>query len=425
MGRLAGCEPGAAKAAEPNSLEQEKTIARYPEPKLPIRPILSFASFTGKADAGLPSVEDAGQCIRVTSGRIATALGLQFAGIKSGDEVLLPAYYCSSMVDAIEAVSAVPVFYKCRADLSVDMNNVASRITERTRALLAAHYFGFPQEMVGIREYCDEQGLVLIEDCAHAYFGHYRGNRLGAYGDFAITSEMKFFPVSDGGTLIFPQGKERQISLQSGGSGFEAKSVINDIERSVGYGRLQPFNLLLKLPLLLKDWIWRSLKWLLRYFGEKSLSSNGNYFQSLGPDSSYGGYGFDKKWMHVRMSRFSQYLIGRLPRARIIEIRRRNFKRLLDALSSCKNAQPFYASLPDGVVPYAFPLLISNVDEVFPVLKREGIPILRWEDIDQTACEVSSRYAKELLQLPCHQEITEKELEWMISRIQSVLNSAQ
>ena len=164
---------------------------RYPEPEIPIHPILSFSSFTGFGNTGVQSIEDAGEAIWVTSGRVAIAQGLQMRGIAHGDEVLLPAYSCWAVVEAVKAVGAEPVFYKCQADLSVDLQDVATKITSQTRCLLVVHFFGFPQNMIEIAAFSHKNRLVLVEDCAHAYFSQYRGRPLGSFGSFAIASAMK------------------------------------------------------------------------------------------------------------------------------------------------------------------------------------------------------------------------------------------
>ena len=274
--------------------------------------------------------------------------------------------------------------------------------------------------MIEIAAFSHKNRLVLVEDCAHAYFSQYRGRPLGSFGSFAIASAMKFFPVSDGGCLVFPGESMRDVSLHSGGSGFEAKSLINNFERSVRYGRFQPFTLLLKIPILFKDWIWSMMKKRSHSFSYGEESGPG----SLAPESSYGGVGFDDSWMEVTISRFSRFLIRRLPRERIVNLRRRNFQRLLESFSTIYGARPLFNELPEGVVPYVFPLLVPAFDQVFPVLKREGVPILRWEDVDENACDVSARYSMELLQFPCHQEISAKELDWMIGRIQAALKAS-
>jgi len=394
--------------------------ARFPEPELPVRPVLSFSGLSGRRRTSSSSIEDAGRVVWLTSGRVAIALGLEYHGISGGDEVLLPAYNCSTMVDAIEAVGAVPVFYRCDVDLSPDMADVEGKISERTKAMLAVHFFGFPQQIERFVELSRSHGLVLIEDCAHAYFGEYAGRPLGAFGDFSIASAMKFFPVSDGGCLVFPDGSVPERQLRSGGLGFEIKSIVNNVERAVRYGRFSLLKWPLSLLIACKDRAWSAIK---KRSADVDHAKNDGH-ESLGPNSSYGGFGFDHHWVNVRISWFSRLLIRYLPRARNVEKRRSHYLKLLASLSGFANAKPLFNKLSDGVVPYVFPLVVTPVDEVFRELKTAGVPILRWEDIDQSVCDVSSRYSRELLQFPCHQDVSDEELTWMIERIRSALRPA-
>lgn len=68
-----------------------------------------------------------------------------------------------------------------------------TRLSERTRALLAYHQYGFPQDMDRIRDVAADRKCVLIEDCAHALAGQYKGAPLGTLGDFAVYSFSKYF----------------------------------------------------------------------------------------------------------------------------------------------------------------------------------------------------------------------------------------
>ncbi|MDZ4244067.1 MAG: DegT/DnrJ/EryC1/StrS family aminotransferase, partial [Candidatus Doudnabacteria bacterium] len=68
----------------------------------------------------------------------------------------------------------------------------AKRLSDRTRAILVYHQYGFPQDMDKIMATAREKNLVVIEDCAHAVFSHYRGRRLGFIGDYSIFSFSKW-----------------------------------------------------------------------------------------------------------------------------------------------------------------------------------------------------------------------------------------
>jgi len=68
----------------------------------------------------------------------------------------------------------------------------AKRLSDRTRAILVYHQYGFPQDMDKIMAAAREKNLIVIEDCAHAVFSHHRGKRLGFLADYSIFSFSKW-----------------------------------------------------------------------------------------------------------------------------------------------------------------------------------------------------------------------------------------
>ena len=74
------------------------------------------------------------------------------------------------MVDPVVWRGVNAVFYRLHPDTSPDVDDIAHRLTSRTRAVLVVHYFGFPQPLEQLRAFCDAHVLILIEDCAHAFF---------------------------------------------------------------------------------------------------------------------------------------------------------------------------------------------------------------------------------------------------------------
>ena len=91
--------------------------------------------------------------------------------IGKNDKVLLPAYHCIAMVEPVVWSNATPVFYKINADTSVDLDDIRTRLDSSTKLLLITHYFGFPQDLSKLRIFCDEHHILMLEDCAHAFFG--------------------------------------------------------------------------------------------------------------------------------------------------------------------------------------------------------------------------------------------------------------
>lgn len=365
-----------------------------------------------------PSILDANYKTFVTSGRIAITLSLIDAKVGNGDAVLVPAYHCSSMIEPVVQVNAKPVFYRVNKDTTVDLQDLALKCTPDVRAILVTHYFGFPQDLQPIRELCDKKGIVLIEDCAHSFFGTLGSHSIGTIGDYSIASIMKFFPVYDGGCLASRHPLNIQ-EITSAGRGFEIKSFLNTIENSLSYGRLNSIGFFLKPPLQLKDFLWSRFK-------KRRSTSGGDV--SLAPGASDGGYGLDANWLHKSMSRFSQYIMSHSNFRKMVEVRRRNYLHIHKRFSKLSNCEPLYKELPEHVVPYVYPLKVANPEGIFHPMKIRGIPIIRfgeflWEGVDETTCPNSIKLSKSIFQFPCHQVLTESEIGWMTSQVAEIITN--
>jgi len=398
-------------------------MVNFPRARIPASPVLSLASFSSAKDQHVPSVLDAGEVRFVTSGKRAIALALQQMKIGKNDKVLLPAYHCIAMVEPVIQANATPVFYKINSDTSIDLDDIQARLDDSTKLLLAVHYFGFPQNLSKIRSFCDEHNILLLEDCAHSFFGEYDGRPLGSFGDYAIASTIKFFPTSEGGCLVSSSHPTSSLHLKSAGVGFEMKAALNALERGFEYGRMGFLQKLIYLPMWLKNFIWGYVK--------KSVSSEKIDFgprASFGPEASDGGFAIEERWRNKKSSFFSQYLIKRASQTRIATRRRENYITLLKALTGLPGCHPLFARLPDGVIPYVFPLIVEEPEKFFKPLKNLGIPIIRfgeflWHSIDENSYPVSTSLSKQVFQFPCHQELMPAELDWMIREIRGVFLS--
>ena len=407
-----------------NALEKEKPptevdikIADYPPPRIPTAPILSFASLNFEGGKRPPSILDAGEARFVTSGRVAIALALRQMKVNAGDTVLVPSYHCASMIEPVIWSGATPVFYRINSDTSVNLDDIAAKVTASTKVLMVTNYFGFPQNLSKIRAFCDARGLLMLEDCAHSFLGQHNGKSVGSYGDYAIASSMKFFPVYEGGCLVSARHSLTDVSLRGAGPGFEAKVVFNTLEDGFEYHRLGLIKVLMWLPMFLKNFLWGQIK------ARKPANST-----SLSPGSSDGGFGFDPNWLDKRSSYFSRVMLKLVSRRRMALLRRRNYQKLFDALSGLPGCRPLFETLPDGVYPWVFPLLTDDPTKIFKILKRAGVPIVRfgeylWPGVDATVCTASVDLSKRVLQFPCHQELRQSEIEWMIAEIKDTLLS--
>jgi len=145
--------------------------------------------------------------ITVSSGTAALHLSLRAAGVGPGDEVIVPAFTFVASASAARYVGAEPVFCDVVSPtrFNIDPEDVARRITPRTRAVVAVHFCGYPAEILALRSLCDQHGLVLIEDCAQA-IGAFVGDgprRVGTVGELGAFSffSKKQLCVGEGGMV--------------------------------------------------------------------------------------------------------------------------------------------------------------------------------------------------------------------------------
>jgi dTDP-4-amino-4,6-dideoxygalactose transaminase len=119
----------------------------------------------------------------VGSGTDALRLAVQAAALGAGDEVLIQANAFVAAVEALHDAGARPVPVDVRLDdLGPDPDDLAARVTTRTRGILVVHLYGLPVDMGPILALARERGLVVIEDCSHAHGATLDGRRVGGFG---------------------------------------------------------------------------------------------------------------------------------------------------------------------------------------------------------------------------------------------------
>jgi len=127
-------------------------------------------------------------------------------GLLPGDEILAPAYHHGSEIEALVQAGLEPRFYEATEILEPDEAELEQLLTARSRALYLIHYLGFPQDAAHWRRFCDEHGLLLIEDAAQAWLASHNGRAVGSEGDLAIFCLYKTFGLPDGAALVLRRG---------------------------------------------------------------------------------------------------------------------------------------------------------------------------------------------------------------------------
>lgn len=130
--------------------------------------------------------------VAVNTGTSALHVALLAAGIKSGDEVITVSMTFIATVSAIRYTGATPVFVDVDpVTATMDVAQIESKITPRTRAIMPVHLYGQPADMDPIMEIAKRHNLVVIEDAAQAHAAEYKTRRVGGIGHVAGFS---FYP---------------------------------------------------------------------------------------------------------------------------------------------------------------------------------------------------------------------------------------
>ena len=142
----------------------------------------------------------------VDSGTSALELALEAAGVKPGDEVIVPTFTFIATATAVSVLGATPVFADVDEDtLTLSPRSVASLMTAKTKAIVPVHLFGQPADMDPLMSLAKTGNVKVIEDCAQSHLASYRRRATGTIGHLAAFS---FYPsknlgaAGDAGAIV-------------------------------------------------------------------------------------------------------------------------------------------------------------------------------------------------------------------------------
>ena len=162
-------------------------------------------TFTHKCNEWIEQKTGTAKALLTTSCTHATEMAALLAGIKPGDEVIMPSYTFVSTADAFVLRGATVVFVDIRPDtMNIDETLIEDAITDKTRAIVPVHYAGVSCEMDTIMDIARRHNLLVIEDAAQGVLSDYKGQALGSIGDYGCFSfhETKNYSMGEGGCLL-------------------------------------------------------------------------------------------------------------------------------------------------------------------------------------------------------------------------------
>jgi dTDP-4-amino-4,6-dideoxygalactose transaminase len=136
--------------------------------------------------------------LATSSGTAALICALKAVGLEPGDEVIVPAYKFIASFSAVISAGGVPVLAEIDDSLDIDPDDIARRLTPRTKAVMPVHMLGNPCAMDEITAACRKRGLRLVEDACQANGASYRGRPVGSIGEIGAFSLNIFKTVTSG-----------------------------------------------------------------------------------------------------------------------------------------------------------------------------------------------------------------------------------
>jgi UDP-4-amino-4,6-dideoxy-N-acetyl-beta-L-altrosamine transaminase len=158
----------------------------------------------GEFEEAFAAATGAKFAVAVSSGTAALHAAVSAAGVSQGDEVITSPLTFVASANCALYVGAKPVFADVQHDtLNIDPQQIASRITPRTKAIVAVDFTGQPADLDEIRDLTERSGAVLIEDAAHALGAIYRGRSVGSIAGMTVfsTHPVKHVTTGEGGVV--------------------------------------------------------------------------------------------------------------------------------------------------------------------------------------------------------------------------------
>lgn len=325
-------------------------------------------------------------------------------GLRAGDVVLVPAYNCGGEVEAILAAGVDVVFYAVGQDGRADLRDLARRWTQRTRAVLVIHHFGFPQPVAAIVEWARSRGLWVIEDCAHAWLSQCEGRPLGTFGDIAVFSPRKSLPLPDGGVLLpGPAVAGEAPPLVPP----DWRHCLREFVDSAGRSVRRPFGIPLggALRRAVRHWSPGGLKPLSHLEKEED-------FASVAPRLNW------------RMSEVARRLLCATDHPEVVHRRRANYSLLLERIPRRRDLRPLFDELPPGICPLYFPVVAGARDALYAHFERHGIDSYRFWRWSHSAIPASEHpnvtaLRSQLLVLPIHQSLGEEDMAFIVEVVRT------
>lgn len=346
------------------------------------------------------------------SGRSALFGALQALGVKKGDEVLLQAYTCAVVSNAILWTGATPVYVDIDDNFTLSVDDLERNIHSNTKVIIVQHTFGIPAQLEKILALAKKHNLFVIEDCAHVMGGTYQGKLLGTFGDI--------------GLLSF--GSEKPISCGRGGALVTMKKDLSDkiqnFEQSLSF---VPTPVLQKqLRTFIYFWMFKPLygigigKWALAFLKKfHFLSKIIDEREKQGKNLPFYPSKFSNALAKIALLQFSKLDL----------MNKKRIERSLEYQSAFAGVLSLPQINESEPIPFLrFPLRIENPKQLLAFAKKRGVILGDWysspiapSDVSgarmgyqENSCKNAEKIANESVNLPTHDSLTDSDITHII-----------
>jgi UDP-4-amino-4,6-dideoxy-N-acetyl-beta-L-altrosamine transaminase len=191
----------------------------------------AFAGFCGAA-----------QGVAVNSGTAALHLAMRALDIKAGDEVIVPGITFVASANAAVYQGATPVFADIEPDtVLIDADDVARKITPRTKAIVAVDYAGQPADYDALRALADQHGLALVADACHAPGAFYKGRAVGTLADISTFSfhPVKHMTTCEGGMAVTANADFAAVMRRFRNHGIDSDHRVRHLKGTFAYDMVE------------------------------------------------------------------------------------------------------------------------------------------------------------------------------------------
>ncbi|MFW5889712.1 MAG: DegT/DnrJ/EryC1/StrS family aminotransferase, partial [Bacillota bacterium] len=299
-------------------------------------------------------------------GRIALNAILVGLGIGNGDEVITQAFTCVAVPESIIAAGALPVYVDIKKNgFNMDADDLVSKITSKTKAIIVQHTYGIPADMDRIMDIANEINIPIIEDCCHTFDSMYKGKKVGTFG------VASFYSYEWGKPLVLGVGGSAFINDEK-----LYKIIVSNYTSYNGPSRLKVLRIIAQYfgyKLLYKPAFYWKLKTLFHFLSSLKIAE-GNYYDSSSKNQKIlADYNLKMSNYHKKLlsSKFTKMKKNKNVSQNIAI----NYFRLI---TSEKVVHPNINSAIKEIVLIRYPLITNNKSEILIKAKKQKIEISDW-----------------------------------------------